>query len=135
MTGGASTYGRGVAFPPKLAPGGAGLAMAEGPDYVRQSVQIILTTEPGERPGRPEFGAGLGRFLGEPNAPGTWRLIRDRVERALADWEPRVRVEGVEVGPDPADPGAAAVAVVYRLVATGGRARLALSVSLGPGEG
>jgi len=104
--------------------------MSAGPDNVRESVRIVLTTEPGERVGRPQFGAGLGRFLGEPNSAATWRLIRDRVERALADWEPRVRVESVEVGPDTGDAGAATVSVTYSLVSTGGRARLGLTVPL-----
>ena len=135
MTPAASAFGRGVAFPPHLGPGGAPLATSEGADNVRESVRIVLTTEPGERPARPLFGAGLGRFLGEPNSASTWRLIRDRVERALADWEPRVRVESVEAGPDPDDPGAATVAITYRLVATGGRARLGLTVPLAPTAG
>jgi phage baseplate assembly protein W len=119
-------------FPPQLTPGGASWAASEGPDNVRENIQIILTTEPGERLARPQFGAGLGQFLGEPNAANTWRLIRDRVEQALAAWEARITVESVDVGPDPNDPGAATVAVTYRLVATGARARLGLTVPLGP---
>ena len=130
----ASTFGRGVKFPPQLADGGTSLATSEGPENVREGVRIVLSTEPGERPGRPLFGAGLGRFLGEPNAAATWRLIRDRVERALADWEPRVRVESVEVGPDPGGAAAAVVAITYRLVATGDRARVGLTVPLGQGD-
>lgn len=126
----AGIFGGGVAFPPRPGAGGSGLATSEGPANVRECVRIILTTEPGERPARPQFGAGLGRFLGEPNAPSTWRLIRDRVERALADWEPRVRVESVEVGADPRDPGGATVTITYRLVATGDRAGVALTVPL-----
>jgi phage baseplate assembly protein W len=135
VTAASNAFGRGVAFPPRLEKGGAPLASSEGADNVRESVRIILTTEPGERLARPLFGAGLGRFLGEPNSASTWRLIRDRVERALADWEPRVRVESVEVGADPNDPGAATVSITYRLVATGGRARLGLTVPLAPNAG
>jgi phage baseplate assembly protein W len=133
VTGAGELFGRGVAFPPKVERGG--LATSEGPENVRESLRVILTTEPGERPARPLFGAGLGRFLGEPNTPSTWRLIRDRVEQAVGDWEPRVALESVDVGPDGDDPGAAAVAVTYRLVATGDRARLGLTVPLAPGEG
>jgi phage baseplate assembly protein W len=106
--------------------------LSDGPDNVRETIQIILTTEPGERPARPLFGAGLGRFLGTPNAANTWRLIRDRVEQSLAAWEARISVESVDVGPDLNDPGAATVAVTYRLVATGARAKLGLTVPLGP---
>jgi phage baseplate assembly protein W len=124
------TYGRGVKFPVKPTKNGR-LEFSEGPDNVRESIRIILTTEPGERPALPAFGAGLSRFLGAPNTTATWRGIRDRIETALFDWEPRVTVEDVVVGQDGDDPSAAAVTLTYRLVATGGKERIGLTVPLG----
>ena len=46
---------------------------------VRQSIQVILSTRPGEQLMRPDFGAGLERFLHEPNTLTTRRRIRDVV--------------------------------------------------------
>lgn len=76
---------------------------AEGPDKVRQSIWIILETEPGERIMRPTFGCGLRRYLMKPNTSATRALIKRDVERSLSSWEPRITVEtvAVDTGDDP----------------------------------
>lgn len=129
---GADLYGKGVSFPPRVGPDGA-LAWSEGEENVRQNVRIILTTEPGERLRRKTFGAGLARFLFEPNTVGTRASIQERIEAALQQWEPRVRVESVVVEADPDDPMAAIATLTYRLVATGAAERVSLTVQLGRG--
>ena len=75
----------------------------DGPAKVRQSIMIILETEPGERIMRSDFGCGLRRYLMKPNTSATRALIRRDVERALTNWEPRIQLEQVEVtgGDDP----------------------------------
>ena len=50
-----------------------GLAYAAGPEKVRQSIHLILDTEPGERIMRPDFGCGLRRYLMKPNTTATAR--------------------------------------------------------------
>ena len=80
------------------------LEYTEGPEKVRQSVLIILDTEPGERIMRPTFGCGLRRYLMKPNTTATRALIQHDVELALANWEPRISLRAVRVEPgdDPA---------------------------------
>ncbi len=94
--------GKGLAFP--LAPIDAALVVAEGAEKVRQSITIILDTEPGERVMRPTFGCGLRRYLMKPNTASTRELIRHDVSDAIALWEPRIRLQEVSVipGNDPA---------------------------------
>ncbi len=87
-------------------------------------------TEERERLRLPEFGGGLSRYLFEPNTATTRQLIRDRIQRALTEWEPRIRVESVAVDPDPDDPEAAIATISYRLVATRTLERVSLSVGL-----
>ena len=122
-------FGRGIGFPPRVGPDGR-VSWSEGEQNVRESIRIILSTEPKERPMLPDFGAGLGVFLFEPNVPSTWQSIRDRITRALAEWEPRVVVESVEIAADPDDPQAAIANITYRLVANQGRERVAISVTV-----
>ena len=50
-------------------------ALAES---VRQQLQVILSTRPGEQLMRPGFGAGLTEFLGEPDTITTRRLLMRR---------------------------------------------------------
>lgn len=122
-------FGRGISFPPRVGPDGR-MAWSEGEENVRESIRVILLTERRERVMLPEFGGGLGQFLFEPNTVATRTLIQDRITTALARWEPRIAVESVSVDPDPTDPASAIATIVYRLVATQTRERLALSVSL-----
>ena len=57
------------------APGSSGLqflpncgrAMVDGASAVRQSLMLLLSTQPGERIMRPEFGCDLYRLVFEPN--------------------------------------------------------------------
>jgi len=126
----AALYGRGLGFPPRVGTDGH-LVWAEGETSVRESIRIILMTEPEERLRLPGFGAGLRRFLFEPNTPATHLLIQERIEQSLRRWEPRVRVESVVVEADRAEPQAAVATITYQLVATRQRERLSLSVGLG----
>jgi Bacteriophage baseplate protein W len=121
-------FGRGIAFPPRLTEGR--LAWSEGETNVRESIRIILLTDERERLRLPEFGGGLSRCLFEPNTASTRQMIRDRIERALAEWEPRIRVQSVTVDPDSKDPEAAIATITYRLVATRALERVTLSVAL-----
>jgi phage baseplate assembly protein W len=121
--------GRGISFPPRLGADGR-WAWSAGEENVRESIRVILLTELRERVMLAEFGGNLGRYLFEPNTVATRHAIADRVEKALAAWEPRVRVEAVDVEPDPDDPEAAVATVNYKLVATQARERVSLSVTL-----
>lgn len=125
----AKLYGQGMAFPPRVQPDGS-IAWSRGEDNVREAIRIVLMTEPGERLHLPSFGAGLGRFLFEPNTASTHTLIAERIQSALQTWEPRVRVESVDVVADPGDPQAAIATLSYRLVATQARERVSLAVSV-----
>lgn len=123
----AALYGRGLAFPLRLTPEGR-LAWSEGEANVRESIRILLLTAQGERMRRPDYGAGLERFLFEPNVPTTWRAIEESIRRQLARWEPRVQVEAIHVAADPNDPEAALVELSFTLVATAQAGRMSLSV-------
>lgn len=122
-------FGCGIGFPPRIGSDGR-LAVSVGEDNIRESIRIILMTEPKERLRLPDFGAGLNRFLFEPNNVATRALIRERIIAALTQWEPRILVESVSVDADTADPFAAVATIMYKLVATQQRERVALNVTL-----
>jgi phage baseplate assembly protein W len=89
--------GTGCAFPPLPVPVAGALEWLWGPPLVRQSILLILETEPGERVMRPDFGCGLRRFLMEPNTPSTRAAIEREVKGSLTAWEPRIRLTDVMV--------------------------------------
>jgi len=130
MTGAGRILGRGISFPPRIGADGR-MVWSAGEQNIRESIQVVLKTELNERLRLPEFGAGLGRFLFEPNTTATRHVLQDRIARALAAWEPRITVEAVDVAEAPRAPESAVATVEYRLVATQARERLTLSVALG----
>lgn len=121
--------GRGMSFPPRVDANGR-IQSSEGEENVRESIRVILLTELEERVRLPQFGGSLGRFLFQPNSPPVRHQIQERIQSALATWEPRIRVEAVSVEPDPQDSHAAIASITYRLVATQARERVAMSVPL-----
>ena len=96
---------------------------------VRQSLQILLLTRPGEQLMRPEFGAGLENFLHEPNTLGTRRRIRDAIAQAIGRWEDRIIVDRIEVQESEEDPTLLRVEIAYRLRRTGAAQQLGLTIA------
>jgi phage baseplate assembly protein W len=97
---------------------------------VRQSIQVILRTRPGEQLRRPDFGAGLDRFLHEPNTLTTRRRIRDLVADALGRWEPRIMTDRIDVDDVAGEPTRVRVVIAYRLRRTGAARQLGLTMDL-----
>jgi len=64
--------------------GTEGAAVSRRVDHVREQIEQVLFTNPGERVFRPEFGAGLRNLLFEPNASSLWDVTRKRLSAALS---------------------------------------------------
>jgi uncharacterized protein len=124
----ARIFGRGLSFPPRIGSDGR-LAWSAGEANIREAIEVILATEPGERLRLPEFGGGLPALLFEPNNTSSRHLMAEQIRRAITDWEPRVRVRSVQVDPDPTDPEAAVATVNYQLVATQAVATLTVPIA------
>jgi len=107
-----SYLGQGWSFPVRPEPSAGDLEYQAGPEKVRQAIEIILDTDPGERIMRPTFGCGLRRYLMKPNTVATRALIQRDVEAALRTWEPRIDVTSVDVSPG-SDPSLVYIAVAY----------------------
>jgi len=122
-------FGQGLGFPPRVGADGR-LAWSEGEENVRESIRVILLTEPGERLMRQDFGCGLRRFLFEPNTVTTRALIREAVTNAIKAREPRVAVEDVSVESDEEEPRLVAVEIRFRLIATQAVGRVGLTLQL-----
>jgi len=127
---GGQLYGRGMSFPPRVGADGR-IAWSEGETNIREAIQVILKTEEKERINLPGFGAGLQRYLFEPNTVATQTLIKDRITKALQLWEPRISLTQVDVQQDPSDPQSAIASIAYKLVATQIAQSLNVSVRLG----
>ena len=86
---------------------------------VRETIEVILRTRPGEQLMRPNFGAGLANFLHEGNTISTRRRIQDTVKQALDKWESRILIDRIEVNEVLGRPSQLRLEVLYRLRRTG----------------
>lgn len=109
--------GTGVAFPLGVDRRGA-LALARDGEDVRQAISIILSTAPGERPMRPEFGCGVHDYVFDVLDAATLGQMETEVRRALERWEPRIDLLDVDFELDGNSDGALAITIEYRLRAT-----------------
>jgi uncharacterized protein len=67
-------------------------------DHVRDLIEQVLFTTPGERVNRPELGSGLLQLVFAPAGPELAATTRFLVQGALQQWlADVVEVEGVEV--------------------------------------
>jgi phage baseplate assembly protein W len=95
--------------------GPAGWGWVDDPEAADQAVRAVLLTEPGERIGRPLFGAGLRRFLFQPNSLETRTRMRVAIEEAMRRDVPRLVLDGVEIATAPREPERLEVTVRFRI--------------------
>jgi len=106
------------------------MAMVEMGESVRQAIYLLLTTIPGERVMRPEYGCDLHQLVFSPNDETTAGLAIHYVRRALDQFEPRAEVVRVDAAANPDDPGRLDVTLDYRVRATQQDGQLTVSISL-----
>jgi uncharacterized protein len=74
-----------VAFP--FAVDGRGRTANAGyDDHVRDMIELLLFTRPGERVMRPDFGCGLADLVFEPNSPELAASLQSTVQASLQRW-------------------------------------------------
>lgn len=107
--------GRGWPFPLKPAPASGRLSFLTGEEKIRQSIWLILSTAPGERQIRPDFGCGIHDLVFEPNTAALRGLVQQKVFDALVRWEPRIDVVDVQVQTQPEARNYLLIRIDYRL--------------------
>jgi hypothetical protein len=125
--------GTGWAFPGRITASG-GVALESGHRSTDASIRMILSTTPGERVMRPDFGCALWEQVFAPMDPGTLGLVEKAVDDALARWEPRIEVEDVTAVPEPAE-GRIMIRIRYRIRSTNDRRNLVYPFYVIPREG
>jgi phage baseplate assembly protein W len=100
------------------------IALAEADAAVRQSIWMILSTAPGERLMRPDFGCGIHDLVFAPINAATAGQLSGLVMRSLIDWEPRIDVLAIDVGTEPERPNCLLIQISYRVRTTNNRFNL-----------
>jgi phage baseplate assembly protein W len=97
-------------------------------NYLRGLIEQILLTAPGERVNRPDFGAGLRRYVFSPLNDGSASLVQTIVFQALNDWlGAYIRVESVIAR---TGENVLSIDIVFTPLQTGERRELNMEVAL-----
>src|SRR5258708_3761350 len=110
------------------------IALTGDADEIEQSIHIILSTAPGQRVMRPEFGCRIHELVFAPNTTATAGLAIRFISEALSRWEPRITLERVDVEPDPDDPARLMILVDYLVAARHSNRSLVYPFYLLPAE-
>jgi phage baseplate assembly protein W len=94
-------------------------ARTSGDEHIRDLIEQLLFTNPGERVNRPDFGSGLLDLVFAPNSPELAGALQFSMQAALQRWlGDLIDIEGLEVQSEGA---VLRVAVQYIVKATGTR--------------
>jgi len=73
-------------------------AATDDDDHIRDMIEQLLFTSPGERVNRPDFGSGLLRMVFEPTSPELALALQFTIQAALQRWlGDLIEVSAVEV--------------------------------------
>lgn len=125
--------GTGIWFPLQVDQRGA-LAVARDETDVEQALWLVLSTAPGERPMRPEFGCRVHDFVFDRIDGETIGLVDREIRIAVDRWEPRVDVVAIDFGLDRADEGRLEVELTYAVRATNSVRNLVYPFYIVPAE-
>lgn len=116
-----SFLGTGWSFPPEFAAGGAEVAMVSEVEDVHQSLAILFATRPGERPMQESFGCNLDAFSFEELDHDLVSRVTSAIHDAILQYEPRIELGDLDIGPHPNEPGALRIQLEYAVLGTNSR--------------
>ncbi len=116
--------GRGWSFPPTFDRSTKEVQMLEGEQDVRSSIEILLSTELGERVLLPAFGWKRDRWLFESLTTTAATAIQREIEEALLFYEPRIDLNAVRILPGDRESGKVEILIDYNVRSTNSRNNL-----------
>jgi len=118
---GESFLGRGWAFPPAFNFEMGILETVSNEEDIKQSLNIILGTIPGERVMFPTFGCGIRMFVFESYDATQISMLKDSIYDAILYNEPRIKLEKIEIKDDTQFDGIIHIHIYYTIIITNTR--------------
>lgn len=109
--------GIGWRFPLQVGPDGR-IAQARYEQRIEESIVLILSTAPGERPMLADFGCDIHDLAFAPNDSRTITLVVDAAREALTRYEARIDLLEVSAENSPEAPNLLLIRINYRVRAT-----------------
>lgn len=116
-----SFLGRGWGFPPEFVKSAASVRMTEAEEDIERSLQILLSTRPGERILVPDYGCNLNELLFKPLNLTLKTYVIDLIKTAILYHEPRIDVEKISIDESTDNDGILLINIDYRVRITNSR--------------
>jgi phage baseplate assembly protein W len=108
-------------FLPRIVNDGQRLSDLSYTKDIRESLDILFTTLPGERLAHPLYGCDLLQFMFRPINNGLLSSMKNVIQTAITLYETRVEVLRIEITPNPTILHQLDIVIDYKLVSTSSR--------------
>lgn len=116
-----SFLGTGWSFPPAFTQNGSDVEMVSGQEDIHQSLQILFSTQLGERVMNDEFGCALNSFLFEEIDQGLINSLTSVISDAIVYHEPRIIMNRLEINESESVQGLLLISIDYTVRSTNSR--------------
>jgi uncharacterized protein len=116
-----SFLGTGWGFPPMFNVASNGVSMLSDEDDIHSSLQILLSTRPGERVMLPKYGCNLDEMIFEPLTTTFKTYMKDLIKTAILYFEPRIDVNNIALDDTEELEGRILIKVEYTVRSTNSR--------------
>ncbi|HEY6505760.1 MAG TPA: GPW/gp25 family protein [Chitinophagaceae bacterium] len=119
-----SFLGSGWSFPPLFDNVSGTVQLVSAEEDIAQSLQLLLSTRPGERIMQPSFGCNLDVMLFEPLTTTLIAYVKDLIETSILYFEPRIELDSVRINTVQAEEGLVLIEIQYTVLSTNSRYNL-----------
>ena len=120
----------GWGFPPQFYHNGKDIWLVSDEDDVREALEILLSTALTERLNHADFGCDLQQYMFEEINRTLVTEIQRMILNAIYDYEPRVKVEEIEISEAEEDAKVLFINIRYLIVDTNSEDNLVHTLSL-----
>ena len=116
--------GTGWGFPPQFHSGAQGVILVSREEDIRESLFILLSTSPGERPLQPDYGCGLRELMFGNITTSVVTELKDTIERSILFFEPRITLDHIDIDTSEQYAGILKIRLNYTVRATNNRSNM-----------
>jgi len=116
-----SFLGTGWHFPPAFTAGGGDVEMVSDVEDIHQSIQILFTTQLGERVMLDKFGCDLNTYMFEEIDQSLINSLSRMISDAILYHEPRIKLDRLRIGESPSEDGLLLINMEYTVRSTNSR--------------
>jgi len=113
--------GQGWSFPPVFARDLNAVVMTADEENIRENLNVLFSTRPGERIMNQSYGVDLRSYVFENPNGDVIAAINESIRTAVLFYEPRIKLVDVTTAPDPGDPSLLNINIHYTIRTTNSR--------------